>query len=787
MARTRGSPLSGTGALILAAALVLAPLLRGGVELPVQLAVAAVLGVALALMAGAEAPLAGLGLGLVFFVGALQAVPLVGGLAVSLDAPATGRALASAAATLLAFWGGWVVGGTHRRRERVLIGLGVAGVAVAVASLGAALLQLGTLLNPTFPFVNPNHQSGLLNLCAFTLLGLGLRRHGQARALWLLGFVVTVAALFVTLSRGGIGAFFGGVALFLALATRRQLALPGDHPAHPWRRYAAAGLVAALGVVAYLALEPVLRELATLKTARDDVKLELWRPAWRLIAEHPWLGIGRGSFATVFTGLKTDPAVTTFTHLENEWLQPLIDFGVPAGLLLIGVLGVTWLRSAVRRDLSLVEVGLLSGTAAVAAQNLVDFSLEFSGVGVPFMVALGLLTRGEWGFRLRRGLTVAGVAAVLAVAGAGAAFWRSHPTDEEAAAVGRAATAEAAAVVAEEALRWHRADYVPAAIVGARYVQEGRCAPAMPWLTRAMSLNPTAPEAHQYAARCLSAAGQHPLALREYRLALLYGSGSALVEAAERYEAVEDLLKVVPDTGDGLIGLGYLLLSRQRPEDAVLVFRRALDGALDARALVPLAGALQATGELEEALEVARRRTVETPADPQGWRLVAAVLTAEGYEEEAGAALEAGLAVSPGSPPLVEALVYRSLAARRPAEAKRLAEAMAARTPHEQALKQLLVAASFAAQGRLGEAVERARSAVAALPDSPWPLMTLAAYCQQAGRLDDALAAVERAASLPGQEREAYAARLEELKAARAAAGERRRLEELERPPTTLK
>jgi tetratricopeptide (TPR) repeat protein/O-antigen ligase len=757
----------------------MAPLLRGGVGLPVQLGVAGLLGVALALLAGAEAPLAGVVLLLVFLVGVFQTLPFGGGLAISLDAPASGRALASAAAALLAFWCGWAVGGTQRRRERVLTGLGVAGVAVAVASLGAALLQLGTLLNPTFPFVNPNHQSGLLNLCAFTLLGLALRRHGQARALWLMGFVVTVAALFVTLSRGGIGAFFGGVALFLALATRRQLALPTDRPAHPWRRYVAAGLVAALGVVAYLALEPVLRELATLKTARDDVKLELWRPAWRLIAEHPWLGIGRGSFATVFTGLKTDPAAVTFTHLENEWLQPLIDFGVPAGLLLIGVLGLTWLRSAVRRDLSLVEVGLLSGTAVVAAQNLVDFSLEFSGVGVPFMVALGLLTRGEWGFRLRRGVALAGVVAVLAVAGAGAAFWRAHPTDEEAAAVGRATTAEAAAVLADEALRWHRADYVPAAIVGARYVQEGRCAPAMPWLTRAMALNPTAPEAHQYAARCLSAAGQDAVALREYRLALLYGSGSALPEAAERYEAVEDLLKVVPDTGDGLIGLGYLLLSRQRPGDAVLVFRRALDGALDARALVPLAGALHATGALEEALEVARRRTLETPADPQGWRLVAAVLTAEGYDEEAAAALEAGLAVSPGSPPLVETLVYRSLAARRPAEAKRLAEGMAARTPTEQAQKQLLVAATFAAQGRLGEAVERARSAVAALPEAPWPLMTLAAYCQAAGRFDDALAAVERAASLPGQKREDFEKRLEELKAARAAQVERRRKEQL--------
>jgi Flp pilus assembly protein TadD len=205
-------------------------------------------------------------------------------------------------------------------------------------------------------------------------------------------------------------------------------------------------------------------------------------------------------------------------------------------------------------------------------------------------------------------------------------------------------------------------------------------------------------------------------------------------------------VQVVPNTRNGLMAFGYLQ---------------------------------QATGELEEALEVARRRTVETPADPQGWRLVAEVLTAEGYDEEAAAAREAGLAVSPGSPPLVEALVHRSLAAFRPAEAKRLAEGMAARTPTEQAQKQLLVAATFAAQGRLGEAVERARSAVAALPDAPWPLMTLAAYCQQAGRLDDALPAVERASSLPGQEREAYAARLEQLKAARAALGDRLRTEEL--------
>jgi len=779
MPRPRRSSTSTAGAALLGLLLVAVPLARGGVEWPVQLAAAALAGAALLLLSrGSErAPLLALPLLLVIGWSALQVLPLAGGVPVSLDPPASGRELGSAAAKLLAFCAGWAVAGTRRRREMVLVAFGTSGLVVALVMLGAALLGLGPLLEPRFPFFNPNHAAGFLLLTAFPVLGLALRRHGQARLLWLMAFVVVVAALFLSLSRGGIGAFFGGVAVFILLATWQSR--PEGEPPHPWRWAALAGLVAALGVVAYLALEPIVRELSTLRTARDEIKLEIWRPAFTLVGEHPLAGIGRGSFLTVFPGLKTDPYHGTFDWLENEWLQPLVDFGLPVGLLLLGTLGGAWLWSARRRDLSTVEIGLLAGTAAVAAQGLVDFSLEFAGVGVPFVVALALLTRGEGSFRLRwRGLA-AGVAAVLLLAGAGAWFWQAHPTEAEAAAVAKAGTAAEAAVLAEEALRWHRADYVPAATAGARFVLEGRCAPAMPWLNRAMALNPTAPEAHQYAARCLAAAGQEAVARREYRLALLYGSPTALAEAAERYPAVDDLLQVAPDTGDGLLGLGYLLLSLQRPADAALVFRRMLEGTLDARALAPLAGALLAAGELEEALLVARRRTAETPLDPQGWRLVATVLLAEGYDDEARAALEEGLTFSPGSPPLVEALVYRSLTERRPAEAKRLAESMSARTPAEQAQKQLLVAAAFSAQGRYGEAVERARSAVTALPDSAGHWMALAAYCQQAGRLDDAIAAVERAASLPGQDRAAYEARLTELGKAKAAQSQRRMSEEL--------
>jgi O-antigen ligase len=469
MPRHRGSSTSidasTAGAYALGLLVVAAPLARGGVHLPVQLAAAGLAAVALLLLSRGtdRAPWAALPLLLVLGWSALQVLPLGGGQAVSLDPPASGRALASAAAALLAFAAAWAVAGTRRRREIVLVALGASGLAVAFVVLGAALLGLGPLLEPKFPFVNPNHLAGFLALTAFPVLGLALRRHGQARLLWLMGFVVVVAPLFLSLSRGGIGAFFGGVAVFLLLAARRER--PDGEPPHPWRWAALAGLTAALGAVAYLALEPVVRELSTLRTARDDVKLELWRPAFTLIRERPFTGIGRGAFETVFPALKTDPAAVTFTHLENEWLQPLVDLGVPAGLLLVGTLGLGWLAAARRRDLSSVEVGLLAGTAAVAAQNLVDFSLEFSGVGVPFMVALGLLTRGAGPVRLRGRWLAGGAAAICGVALAGALLWRAHPTDQEASAVASAPTAAEAAVLASEAMRWHRADYLPAAAV----------------------------------------------------------------------------------------------------------------------------------------------------------------------------------------------------------------------------------------------------------------------------------------------------------------------------------
>lgn len=137
-----------------------APLVRGGVHLPVQLDLAGLAGLAFAFVSlgGERAPLVGLVLMVPFLGGTAQMLPILAGSAISFDPPASGSALASSAAALLALGAACALADTGRGKERVVHGLGLCGVAVASATLRAALLGYQPLFNPTSPFVNPNHQ-----------------------------------------------------------------------------------------------------------------------------------------------------------------------------------------------------------------------------------------------------------------------------------------------------------------------------------------------------------------------------------------------------------------------------------------------------------------------------------------------------------------------------------------------------------------------------------------------------------------------------------------------------
>jgi tetratricopeptide (TPR) repeat protein len=683
----------------------------------------------------------------------------------SLDPAASARELGKAIACLATFFTSFAVSSTHRRKRRLLLSLGFSGFVLSAAVLGLALTGAGTFVAPHFPFVNRNHLAAALNLSLFVAVGLALEAHGQRRVLWLLGVATSCMVLVLTLSRGGLFALVFGLSLFAGWFARSHRS--DEHRFAPVRLGLAVVTVClAVAAAAYLGLEPLLAKLETVQAGASDVRWQLLRPAAQVLRDFPLAGVGRGAFPDVFAGYQLESATYEFTHVENEWLQALLDLGIVGGALLIGTFAWTWLAAARRHDLALPEIGLLAGTAAVAVHNLVDFSLGFLGVALPFSAAMGLLAKGQrsWPVPVAKLRVAAVLLAVFAFGGLLIASVHGREADED--LVERAVGGSATIAAARAAVEWHPSDWLPHAAAGVRLAAERNCAEAMPWLSRAMILYPSAPSPHLAAARCL-AGHDDAAARRELRLAILFGA-DALNEAVLRYPRIEHLFEIAPDTPQGLISLGDAL-APFRPADAKIAYLRALEGYSEDRALLPLARLSATLGDLESALAFARRHQETFRSDPAGYAVAATALFGAGRVEEATATVERGLAAAPGSAALLQLLADNAIAAHRWSEARRRAEEIAPRSAGELANKHLLIARSLIGQERIGEAIERLRSAQAAQPERGDTLTLLSSLCEREGRLDEALVAVRRLATLPGAQRDAYAARISSLEAAVAA------------------
>ncbi len=661
---------------------------------------------------------------------------------------------------------GAILARSERRRDALLRGLALSGVAVVAVAYGAALLGASPLLAPRVAFVNTNHLAGFCLVTAWPALGFALRARGPRRAAWLAAFAFTSSGVFLSLSRAGIAAFFVAAGIFAVLRLRAAASFDSAPAPRPrGRGVAAGGMAAALALAAWLAFDPVVAELATVSdAATTDVKLGLWRPALAMLRDHPLAGIGRGAFATVHPAYEAEPAPFTFFYVENEWLQLPVDLGL-AGVAVVALFAWAFVAAARRRDLSRPLAGALAGAGALAAQNLFDFGLEIPGVAIPFALVLGLssgalprLAAPPWAIR-------AAAAALLLAAGAGLAVHRAHPLDGAVEAVAVARTGDEAAARAADALRWHPADWAPHAAAGARLAAEGRCGEALPWLVRAMLRNPAAPAPHRAAASCLARAGQDGAAQREYRLAFLDGDKGALADAFARWDAPGAILKIAPDTPEGLLAAGELL--RARPAEAAEAWRRGWETFGDDRALSRLAEARLALGDGGEALRLARLLEARAPRGAAGYLVASRALDALGRPAEALGELELAAARLPGEAAILAPLGGRQLAEHRFSQAKATFEAIVAREGPALARKRLLVSRALEGQGRLQEALREAQVAREVAPGEAGPLETFARLAAAVGRYDEAAAALEVAAGLPSARPGAYDARLAGLRAAR--------------------
>lgn len=822
------------------------PLARGGVDLPSMMAAAVLGGVVLLLAsrrshqeqmhaseregdAQVDLPLFAPGLAVAAAVVAFQLVPLPpraiawlspgaadlfrrnlapigaypGIRPLSLDPGATAMELGKELAWTSIGAAACLIASERRKRDLLLKLVALSGSSVVAAVLGAALFAGKAWLEPRFPFVNPNHLAGFLQLGAWIALGFAVRERGPRRIAWLLAFAISGMGIFLTLSRAGIAAFFVGAGAFVGIYMRAGQRRRGDarrlardaartgpvsvasEPEGRWyaragrlvRRVAArsaavvpVAISLALALAAYLALDRIVSEMRTVSEASTtEAKLGLWPLTTQMIRAFPITGIGRGAFATAFPAYKWEPFQNTFTHVENEFLQLPVDVGVIAGGGLLLLFAFTWFSAARREEISRPVIGALAGSAALVAHNAFDFSLEIPGVAVAFVVVMGVLARDMPTVRVPRWTLRAGAAVATVLALASLAVYRWHDPERDAALVADAKTADQALPLARDVLPWHPADWIPPAVVGGLLASEFRCDEAESWLERAELRNPTAPAPHLGTARCDAIRGRAALAKREYRLAFILGDADALAEAHQVFPAKGELLDIAPDTPAGLMAAGRALLDD--PEEAREAYRRAWESFGDPRALSSLAVVtlgLQTETAPAEALRLARRLQEVAPTDPAGYTVAARALEAMQDDDAAVKELELGAARLPGDESILTNLGVHHLEKRRFSRARAAFESIAARDELCVARKKLLIVRALEGQERFGEALNAAMQARDADPTSRAPLIWMARIQAKMGRYDDAIQSILAATQKPGVTPAEYADWIDKLKMARA-------------------
>jgi O-antigen ligase len=427
---------------------------------------------------------------------------------------------------------------TERGRYRILASVTLlCGLTATLVGIHA-LLGLDSwfgLYKPTYvtpvllgPLLNVNSLACLMGVGAMTGIGLASYRaqRGWVRVLWLAIVAACGAITVSTISRGATLAFAAGAFVTLGVIVAQRIA-PNDGNKKRRSRFLTTALP--IGVVAgcmvllviWMNAGNVERQLSQLSF--DELhysrsKFAAWSSSMHLVEESPWLGTGRGAFEPTFTRVHPASGIATYSHLENEYLQAVVDWGV-LGAVALGVLALWFSLVALRRwREGPLTAGALGAIAVVAIQSNVDFGVELLGLAVPITAIAATLAYVPLreSRRPALGKSLRGVHAGALLAGA-LLLLSSHTTglDEDHRTVASHPTPANIAA----SLRRHPLDYYSYAVLADRMDKRDN-ARAVRVLNHAMRLHPTHPDLHRLAARMLLREGFTDQATIEYAAAL---------------------------------------------------------------------------------------------------------------------------------------------------------------------------------------------------------------------------------------------------------------------------
>lgn len=274
------------------------------------------------------------------------------------------------------------------------LGLGaatVAGWGIVQAISGSQVIAAEGVLRVRGPYGSPNNLALYLDHVLPILIAVAFfaRHRGRRIAAGLLSLIV-LAGLVLTFSRGALLLGLPAALLFLGLVAGGR-----------WR-WVALGLLA-VGMVLLLPLFRTERfaGLLDLQGGTGFFRLQLWRGAWNMIADHPWWGVGLDNFLYAYRTRYVTPAGWQELNLSHPH-NIALDFWTRLGV--FGVIAGAWLFIAafwqgwrglerLSDDRRAVLMGLLASLVAVLAHGLIDNSVFLVDLMVAFMLSLGMVGR----------------------------------------------------------------------------------------------------------------------------------------------------------------------------------------------------------------------------------------------------------------------------------------------------------------------------------------------------------------------------------------------------------
>jgi len=245
------------------------------------------------------------------------------------------------------------------------------------------------------PYGNHNHLAGLLEMIIPLVFGLFLTRPRRGPALFLLLYlaILLVTTHILALSRGGWFSLSVGLLIMIATLlaqkrfTRKKLLL---------------GITGGLLLVFLFILASTHVVERFLTMTDEGAVLDLagrvtaWKGCLRMIAAHPFLGTGPGSFSALFPAWQPPGITVRFFYAHNDYLQYAAELGLAAVAIILWIV-VILARLVIKqasqpsRQIWGISFGAGIGILTIILHSFVDFNLHIPANAAVFAALLGLL------------------------------------------------------------------------------------------------------------------------------------------------------------------------------------------------------------------------------------------------------------------------------------------------------------------------------------------------------------------------------------------------------------